>query len=140
MDIKICSYNCCSLVKNIDVVRELADKEFDIIFLQETFITDDKLGTLDFINENYESVAKGAVYSERSIASAAGRPQGGIACLWRCGSSFIDKVILEKNIWILIITVGSFKLVIVNLYFKSVLWEMETQTDGKSIKIRRNFG
>ena len=130
MDIKVCSYNCCSLVKNIDVVRELANKEFDIIFLQETFITDDKLGTYDFIDENYESVAKGAGYSERSIASAAGRPQGGIACLWRHGSHFtVDQIILEKNICVLIIIVGNFKLALVNLYFKSVLWEIETQTE-----------
>ena len=101
MDIKICSYNCCSLVKNIEVVRELVAKEYDIIFLQETFVTDDKLGIFYFIDENYESVAKGAVYSERSITSAAGRPQGGIACLWRCGSLFnIDKIVLEKNICI----------------------------------------
>ena len=130
MDIQICSYNCCSVVNNIDVVRELTAREIDIIFLQETFITDDKLGLFDFVDENYESVAEGAVYSEKAIATAAGRPQGGIACLWRSGSSFnIDKIVLEKNICILCITVGTFKIVLVNLYFNSVLWEMETQTE-----------
>ena len=41
MDIQICSYNCCSVVNNIDVVRELIAREIDIIFLQETFVTDD---------------------------------------------------------------------------------------------------
>ena len=88
MDSPICLYNCCSVVNSIDVVRELTTREIDIIFLQETFITDDKLGIFDFIDENCESVVEGAVYSERAIATAAGRLQGGIACLWRSGSSF----------------------------------------------------
>ena len=51
MDLKICSYNCCSLLKNIDNIRILTNKGFDIIFLQETFITGDKLGIIDFIDE-----------------------------------------------------------------------------------------
>ena len=65
MDITVVSYNCCSLRKNIDVIRELADRTIDIIFLQETFLTEEKLGELDFIDENYESVGVGATYSER---------------------------------------------------------------------------
>ena len=56
MDITVVSYNCCSLRKNIDVIRELADRRIDIIFLQETFLTEEKLGELDFIDGNYESV------------------------------------------------------------------------------------
>ena len=88
MDIKICSFNCCSLRKNVDIVRELANEMFGIIFLQETLVTDDKLDITDYINENYECIGFGAVYSERSLASVAGQPQRGMACLWRVGSLF----------------------------------------------------
>lgn len=58
MELKICSYNCCSLHKNIDIIRNLTNEEYDIIFLQETFLTDEKLGDLDSINEKYESWGK----------------------------------------------------------------------------------
>ena len=52
MEFKVCTYNCCSLSKNIDIVRQLSSNNIDIIFLQETFIIDEKLGLLDFIDEN----------------------------------------------------------------------------------------
>ena len=54
--VKICTLNCCSLKKNIDLVRELTSYGYDFIFLQETFVTDDKLGILDFISEEYDCV------------------------------------------------------------------------------------
>ena len=49
--LKMCSFNCCSLRKNIDMIRELASGEYDFIFLQETFVTDEKLGMFEFIDE-----------------------------------------------------------------------------------------
>ena len=92
MDISFTSYNCCSLSKNIDVIRKLTDLEFDVIFLQETFLIDDKLGDLDFIDERYESVGVGAKFSQKSLESMAGRPEGGMALLWQTNSPFdIDK-------------------------------------------------
>ena len=41
MDLKICSSNCCSLTKNIDIVRDLASQDYDLLFLQETFVKSD---------------------------------------------------------------------------------------------------
>ena len=46
---KLCSFNCCSLRKNIDVVRSLTQEEYDLIFLQETMVVEDKLGIFDFV-------------------------------------------------------------------------------------------
>ena len=117
MDIRFCSYNCCSLRKNIDIVRQLTEKKYDFIFLQETFVTEDKLGQLDYIDENYESAGLSAVYSEQSLVSMSGRPQGGMACLWRTDSVLlIDKVILEDNICILCVSFNNLKIILVNVY------------------------
>ena len=130
MDIKICSYNCCSLRKNIDIVRKLTDMNFDVIFLQETFVIDEKLGDLDYIDENYECVGVGAFYSEKSLLSVAGRPQGGMACLWRRDSPFvIDKVVINKNMCILSLSIGNLRTVLVNVYLNSDIWEIRTQTE-----------
>ena len=56
MELKLCTFNCCSLRKNIDIVRELTNNKYDIILLQKTFITEDKIGMLDFIDERYECI------------------------------------------------------------------------------------
>ena len=79
MNFSKCTYNCCSLNKNIDVVRELTGDKHSIIILQETLITKDKLGNLYFIDENYEVVGSGSVYSERALESNVGRSEGGFA-------------------------------------------------------------
>ena len=131
MEISICTYNCCSLRKNIDIVRELTSQNYDVVFLQETLITEDKLGLIDYIDENYEAVGIGATYSDKSLSSVAGRPQGGMACLWRAGSPFhIDEVLLlDENICVLTIVVGDFRIVLVNLYFRSDIWEIETLSE-----------
>ena len=70
MDISVCSYNCCSAAKNIELIRELVSKNVDIIFLQETLVTYDNVGIFDCIDENYKHFAAGAVYSQKSIESA----------------------------------------------------------------------
>ena len=56
MQLSVCSYNCCSLAKNIEIVRDLSSKQYDLIFLQETLVTEDRLGELNFIDEHYNVV------------------------------------------------------------------------------------
>ena len=130
MEIKISSYNCCSLRKNIDIVRKLTDSKYDIVFLQETFLIDDKLGDLDYVDEHYESIGVGAYFSERSLSSVAGRPQGGMGCLWRREADFaIDKVVLDQNMCILCLSYGNSKNILVNVYLNSDVWEIRTQTE-----------
>ena len=127
MDLRFCSYNCCSLNKNIDIVRELTDGSYDIIMLQETMLIADRLGDLGFIGEDYESVGIGAVFSEKSLESISGRPQGGIACLWRKNSVFnVDKIVLDENIIIMCISIGDFKILFINLYLNSDLLDSIT--------------
>ena len=76
MNLSICSYNCCSLRKNIDLIRELTDKNIDIILLQETFVIADDLSILQFIDENYDSIGVGATYSNDAVMNMKGRPMG----------------------------------------------------------------
>ena len=77
-------------------------------FLQETLITEDELGNLHFIDENYEVVGPGSVYSERALESNAGRSEGGLACLWRRSAPFkVQKVIIEKNFIVIVKEMGA---------------------------------
>ena len=126
-ELKICTFNCCSLRKNIDLVRELTSCHFDIIALQETFVVEEKIGQLDFIDENYECIGVGATYSEKVLTAGAGRPEGGMALLWKKNSHFkVNRVLLETNFMIFDIAVGSFNILLINVYMNSDVWEVIT--------------
>lgn len=130
MNFTVCSYNCCSLSKNIEIVRDLTNKCYDIIFLQETMVTENRLGDLSFIDENYDSIGSASVYSEKALESCGGRSEGGLACLWRKDASFkIDKVVIEKNYIVMTIKVNSLIIVLVNVYLRSDIWEIRTLND-----------
>ena len=127
MELKLCTFNCCSLWKNIDIVRELTNNKYDIILLQETFVTEDKIGMLDFIDERYECIGVPAIYSEKVLSSNAGGPEGGMAIMWRTASKLkVKKIIFENNFMIFNFTTGNTSIVIVNVYMNSDLWDVET--------------
>lgn len=127
LSIKLCTFNCCSLRKNVDLVRSLASSGFDIIFLQETLVTEEKLGILDYIDEHYDCFGVPAIFSEKSLVSCAGRPEGGMVILCKKDSSFIiKKVVLERNFIILNILIGDLSIVLVNVYLNSDVWEVAT--------------
>lgn len=123
-NLKLCSFNCCSLRKNIELIRELALCDYDFIFLQETFITDEKLDLLEFIDENYECIGVGATFSDNVLRSMAGRPEGGLAILWKKNSVFnINKITIERNLMFINVDILGINILLVNVYIKSISWE-----------------
>ena len=127
MDLKICTFNCCSLRKNINLVRKLTSDSFDIIFLQETFVLEDRLGDLEFIDENYDCVGLAATYSDRALTTNAGRAEGGLACLWKRNTHFkVNDVILEDKFIGLVLNIANKNILLVNVYIKSDQWEVGT--------------
>ena len=125
--LNICSFNCCSLKKNINLVRQLADEGNGIILLQETFIIEEKLGILDFIDEDYECVGVAATFSDKVLTSMSGRQEGGMALLWKKNSKFkINKLILENNVMLMNVNVYGRNVIFVNVYCNSDIWEATT--------------
>ena len=101
-----------------------------IIFLQETLVLEDRLGDLAFIDEKYDSIGIGAIYSERAISASSGRAEGGLACLWKRDGNFkILKIILEDKLLALQMQIGSHCILLVNVYVKSDLWEVNTHNE-----------
>ena len=127
VDLKLCTFNCCSLKNNIDLVRELTGRKYDVIMLQETFVTEDQLGIIDYIDENYDCIAVPATFSEKVLAANAGRQEGGMAILWRKASNLkVNKVSIENNFMVFNFAIGNVKIVVVNVYMNSDLWEVST--------------
>ena len=115
MKLNIATFNCCSLRKNINLIRELSEKSYDLIFLQETFILEDRLGDFEYIDENYENLGVAAQYSEKAISSNAGRAEGGLACLWKRNVRFkIDKIMLLENLIGIRLILGNTSVLLVN--------------------------
>ena len=130
MSLKICTYNCCSLNKNIEMVRELTTERYDLILLQETFLTENRLGDLSFIDENYEVIGAPAIYSQKALESCAGRCEGGLACLWYREAPFIiNSIEITKDYIVLSITHNNNVIVIVNVYVRSDICEARTLDD-----------
>ena len=118
-DIRISTYNCCSLRKNIEVIRSIVVKKFDLIFLQETLITEDRLGDIAYIDDNYESVGSAAVYSEKSLKSYIGRYEENLLCMWRKDIHYKVKVLLlEANVIAIELLIGCNVLLLLNVYIE----------------------
>ena len=124
----VCTFYCCSLKKNIDLIRRLTALNIDFIFLQETFVTEEKLGILEYIDEGYDYVGVGATFSDRALASMAGRPEGGLAVLWRKNLKInINKVSFEKRFIVLDVNINGNDIVFINVYLNSDIWKVSTQ-------------
>lgn len=129
-ELKICTYNCCSLRKNVDLIRGLCEDSIDIIFLQETFLLEERLGDLSYVSEMYDGVGISASYSEKALTANAGRAEGGLACLWKRNDKItIKEVMLEKKFIGVQLLAGNHSILLVNVYLKSDLWEARTLSD-----------
>ena len=77
--LRISSFNCHSIRKNVEVVKELMCKHH-IVFIQETMLTEDDTGYLSLLNDNFEYAAVPS--SINYNLDSCGRPQGGLAIYW----------------------------------------------------------
>ena len=78
--LRVTSYNCRHLKSSIDNVRQLCDAH-DIIFLQETWLTNDELSLLKCLRADF--YADGVSAMDTTSVILIGRPFGGIGILWR---------------------------------------------------------
>ena len=116
-DLKICTFNCCSARSNFEIIKGLCSEGFDIIFLQETFLIEEKLGLLDHIDYNYHSIGIPAVYSENVLSSLKGRPSGGLACLFKKNAPFSIEIIKsDARYGIINCKLNSQNIILVNVY------------------------
>ena len=78
--LRVTSYNCRTLKSSIDNVRQLCDTH-DIIFLQETWLSNDELSLLKCLHADF--YADGVSAMDTTSGILIGRPFGGIGILWR---------------------------------------------------------
>ena len=77
--LKIFSLNCAGISNKTPILYDICCV-YDIVFLQETWITPDNINFLKKVHPDFESYSISAVSLEVPLV---GRPHGGISCLWR---------------------------------------------------------
>ena len=85
MNLNIISYNCNSIRKKIDIIRELLNN-CDILFLQEILLTIDNVDFVEGIHNDFNNVIVPSQVKENTL----GRPQSGLVILYR---KFLSKII-----------------------------------------------
>ena len=78
--IKFSSYNCNSVRKNIEIVKNLLNRT-DVLFLQELMLSKSDLPLLYDIHEDFDHAAY--VKDCESQGINEGRPSRGVAIFWR---------------------------------------------------------
>ena len=117
MDLKICTYNCCSVRSKFEIIKNLCKENFDIIFLQETLLTEEKLGLLDSIDSAYNVITVPAIYTEKVLTSLKGRPSGGMACVFKkCDDFSIECVQLNNRYMLINCRYNNLNIFFINVY------------------------
>lgn len=78
--LQICSFNCNSLKNSLSEVNMLCN-DSDIIFSQETWLAKFEYPSLNNIHNEFIGLGVSTFDSSQSISK--GRPDGGVAMLWR---------------------------------------------------------
>ena len=113
MDLKVISYNCQSVRSNSEIISKLMNG-CDILFLQETFLTEVNKDILDSINIDFSSAQTPAI---RKIDKFCGRSSGGLAILWKksCNAKIFPIYCNDRIMAIKIVT-GQSSYLLINIY------------------------
>src|SRR2546425_355558 len=79
-DFRICSYNMFGFNNGLPLLNNLCNR-FDIILLQEHWLSTNDLFKLNYIDSNFTSFAVSAMNSKIESGLLVGRPFGGTAIL-----------------------------------------------------------
>ena len=113
MELKIFSYNCGSIRKRIEKVKEILI-ETDILVCQEIMLLEDDCHLLNHFDPAFDVAI---VPSKKASEFGDGRPIGGLAIFYRKNRGFVfSEVILNENFMVANIIMGSCSFYIINVY------------------------
>ena len=78
-NLKAATFNCHGIGSSIDTIRNLTT-EYQLVFLQETWLYPDDSSIVSRISEEYQSFSISSMSLDDNIIR--GRPHGGMSVLW----------------------------------------------------------
>ena len=92
--LQICSYNCNSIRKKVDIVRQLMNSQ-DIILLQEIILLNEDTDFIYGICDIFDAII---LPSKCPVSECfEGRPSGGLAILWRKSLNISVNLVTEND-------------------------------------------
>ena len=79
-NLKVTSFNCHGIGTSVDTIRQLAT-EFEIVFLEETWIYPDEFAIVSQISDEMQSFSLSSMSLDDKLLS--GRPHGGLSVMWK---------------------------------------------------------
>ena len=113
--LRIASYSCRNVNTSVENIRQLCDNN-DLIFLQETWLTDEDLTELMCMHVDFYADGVSSMTPDREILS--GRPFSGLGIMWRksLGSCITIEKYDDHRLMAVHFDNGSCKLLAVNIY------------------------
>ena len=112
--LKVLSFNCHGLSSSLGDVKNLC-RDYEIIFLQETWLPQDELPILHSIHPQFEGHGTSAMDVSEKVQS--GRPHGGIGILLRKNLSHVCSIVDLEDCRLLALKITTVK---ANLYMVNV--------------------
>ena len=112
--LKIASYNCNSVRKNSENVKNLLNAN-DIVCLQELLLSRSDLPVLNDFDENFNNIA--LVEDRETEGINEGRPSRGVAIFWRkCFTSSVTPILIDDRVIGLCLNSDTVKILLLNVY------------------------
>ena len=135
MKLNLVSYNCNSIRKKIDIIRELMSS-YDIILLQEILLTVDNINYCDNIDANFDNI----VIPSKIDDGDAGRPRGGLAIFYKKSlSHFIKPITFSDHFLGLTIKNRGYEYFIINSYLPCDTRSLNALTDFQIALAELNY-
>ena len=110
---KIVSYNCNSAKNSVDVIRTLID-QYDIVCLQETFLSKDDIRFIYGLRDNINFCISDCLFN---ISLNCGRPKGGLLTIWKKHfDSVFTPIIIEDSYQAIKIRAADGDVIVCNVY------------------------
>ena len=114
--LQICSYNCNSIRKKVDIVRQLMNSQ-DIILLQEIILLNEDSDFIYGICDIFDAII---LPSKCPVSECfEGGPSGGLAILWRKSLNISVNLVTENDNFIVALLNCTDRFIgLVNIYHK----------------------
>ena len=113
VELRIASYNCCSIRKRVDPIKEILSN-VDILVCQETILLHEDSHVLNQFDCNFQVIFQP---SQPPAGEGDGRPVGGLAVFYRkINSLAVDMTIKHEHFLITSVSLGQTQFYLGNIY------------------------
>lgn len=129
MSLQIASYNCFSIRKRVEQIRNMLS-EVDILMCQETILTEENCNILNMFNADFNYVAVPSLYA--TSETGEGRPSGGLVVFYH-KKLRVSRIAESKHFQAVRVDFCNFHFALLNIYMPSDHRDQESLSDFECV-------